>query len=189
MKLVIITGPHAVGKMTVGQELTKITPLKLFHNHISIELVASLMNFSTSYGKELNERIRNDVFDVFSKSDEYGLIFTYMWAFDSQADWDYIEKVDQLFSSRGAEVYYVELEADYELRLRRNKTENRLNQKPTKRNLEFSETMFKNIETKYRLNSHDGEIQKKNYLKINNTDLNPTLVAQMIKDTFEFKSK
>jgi len=51
MKLVIITGPHAVGKMTVGQELTKITPLKLFHNHISIELVASLMPFGTSTGK------------------------------------------------------------------------------------------------------------------------------------------
>ena len=33
MKLVIIFGPHAVGKMTVGQELAKITDLKLFHNH------------------------------------------------------------------------------------------------------------------------------------------------------------
>ena len=32
MKLVIIFGPHAVGKMTVGQELEKISDLKLFHN-------------------------------------------------------------------------------------------------------------------------------------------------------------
>lgn len=31
--LVIILGPHAVGKMTVGQELAKITDLRLFHNH------------------------------------------------------------------------------------------------------------------------------------------------------------
>lgn len=184
MKLIIITGPHAVGKMTVGQELTKITALKLFHNHISIELVASLMNFSKPLAKELNERIRSDVFDVFSKSDEYGLIFTYMWAFDMKADWDYIEKVETLFSSRGAEVYYVELEADYDLRLNRNKTENRLNEKPTKRNLEFSETMFKNIETKYRLNSHDGELSKINYLRINNTNLEPIEVAKMIKEKF-----
>ena len=36
-KLVLITGPQAVGKMTVGQELTKITNLKLFHNHMSID--------------------------------------------------------------------------------------------------------------------------------------------------------
>lgn len=184
MKLVIITGPHAVGKMTVGQELTKITPLKLFHNHISIELVASLMNFSTPYAKELSERIRSDVFDVFSKSDEYGLIFTFMWAFDMKEDWNYIERVENLFISRGAEVYYVELEADFDLRLIRNKTENRLNEKPTKRNLEFSENMFKTIETKYRLNSHGGEIKKKNYLRINNTNLEPKEVAKMIQEKF-----
>jgi len=34
MKLVIIFGPSAVGKMTVGQKLAKISQLKLFHNHI-----------------------------------------------------------------------------------------------------------------------------------------------------------
>jgi len=32
VKLVIIFGPQAVGKMTVGQELEKITGLKLFHS-------------------------------------------------------------------------------------------------------------------------------------------------------------
>ena len=32
-KLVLITGPQAVGKMTVGQELTKITNLKLIRNY------------------------------------------------------------------------------------------------------------------------------------------------------------
>jgi ATP-dependent protease Clp ATPase subunit len=31
MKFVLIFGPQAVGKMTVGQELEKITELKLFH--------------------------------------------------------------------------------------------------------------------------------------------------------------
>ncbi len=34
MKFVHIFGPQAVGKMTVGQELVKITDLKLFHNHM-----------------------------------------------------------------------------------------------------------------------------------------------------------
>lgn len=38
MKFIIITGPQAVGKMTVAQELTQITGLKLLHNHMTIEL-------------------------------------------------------------------------------------------------------------------------------------------------------
>lgn len=37
MKLVFIFGSGAVGKMTVGQELMKLTGLRLFHNHMAIE--------------------------------------------------------------------------------------------------------------------------------------------------------
>jgi len=53
--LVIIIGPHAVGKMTVGQELAKLTGLKLFHNHMSIELVRKFFSVRGSKeGKYLN---------------------------------------------------------------------------------------------------------------------------------------
>ena len=44
MKLVLIFGNSAVGKMTVGQELTKITKLRLFHNHLVIEPVLEVFN-------------------------------------------------------------------------------------------------------------------------------------------------
>jgi hypothetical protein len=184
MKLVIIFGPHAVGKMTVGQELAKITGLKLFHNHISIELTCSLLDFGTKEAKELNERIRTAVFECFSSSQEEGLIFTYMWALDQQEDWDYINKLEALFKSKGAMVYYVELEADYNKRLERNKTPNRLLNKPTKRNLELSEKMFVDLENKYRLNTYPNEIKKDYYIKINNTDLSPDQVALFIKKHF-----
>ena len=39
MDLMIILGSGAVGKMTVGQELMKITDFRLFHNHMMIEPV------------------------------------------------------------------------------------------------------------------------------------------------------
>ncbi|MCC3359301.1 AAA family ATPase, partial [Bacillus sp. REN16] len=47
MKFVHIFGPQAVGKMTVGQELAKITELKLFHNHMTIDLVSNFFDYST----------------------------------------------------------------------------------------------------------------------------------------------
>ncbi|WP_433744437.1 hypothetical protein [Paenibacillus amylolyticus] len=53
MKLVIIFGPQAVGKMTVGQELEKITNLKLFHNHMTIELVSPYFSYGTPQGQGL----------------------------------------------------------------------------------------------------------------------------------------
>ncbi|AJH17331.1 Uncharacterized protein BWINRA5_03282 [Bacillus mycoides] len=47
MKFILIFGPQAVGKMTVGHELEKITDLKLFHNHMTIDFVSSFFDYST----------------------------------------------------------------------------------------------------------------------------------------------
>jgi adenylate kinase family enzyme len=184
MKLVIIFGPHAVGKMTVGQELAKITGLKLFHNHMSIDVVSNLFENMPEERARLTNLFRKEVFEAYSKSHEYGMIFTYMWAFDCKEDWDYVDYVEDMFASRGAEVYFVELEADYDLRIERNKTENRLLNKSTKRDIKHSENMFRRIEEKYRLNSFEGEVTKRNYIRINNTNLSPDMAAQIIKDKF-----
>ena len=54
MKLLFIIGDAAVGKMTVGQELMKITELRLFHNHMTIEPVIEI--FGRYDGKTISEK-------------------------------------------------------------------------------------------------------------------------------------
>ncbi|MBE5739158.1 MAG: shikimate kinase [Clostridiales bacterium] len=179
MKFVIIFGDGAVGKMTVGQELTKITDLKLFHNHQSIEPVIEIFG---TYNKEVVKDFRESVFRNFAKSDNYGLIFTFMWAFDCQEDWDYIASITKIFE--GADIYYIELVASQEVRLQRNVTENRLANKASKRDLEVSNKRIIDADEKYRLVSYDGEIPFNNYIKIDNTNLSPETVAKMIKEKF-----
>ena len=184
MKLVIIFGPHAVGKMTVGQQLADITDLKLFHNHMTIEPITELFRGYPEHFRRLKDLFRQEIFSSFLNTDQYGIIFTYMWAFDAQEDWDYINGLEQLFLSHGAQVYFVELEADYDIRIQRNKTENRLLHKPSKRSIEYSEQLFRDLEQKYRLNSLPGEIGKEHYLRLNNTEMPPRQAAQLIKSTF-----
>ena len=106
MKLVLLIGSGAVGKMTVGQELAKITGLKLFHNHMTIEPVIELFG---TYNQWVVGQIREVIFKEFVASDQYGMIFTYMWAFDMQEDWDYIAHVQEIFAPYNTEVYCVEL--------------------------------------------------------------------------------
>ena len=96
-KLVLICGPQAVGKMTVGQELTKITDLKLFHNHMTIEPLLQLFEHKSKEFKELNTLFRQQIFEKFANSSEYGLIFTYVWAFNMKEDWEYVENISKLF--------------------------------------------------------------------------------------------
>lgn len=79
MKLVFLIGDAAVGKMTVGQELMKQTGLRLFHNHMTIEPVLEI--FGDFNGQAIN-RLREVIFEEFAKTDAYGMIFTYLWAFD-----------------------------------------------------------------------------------------------------------
>ncbi len=183
--LVIILGPHAVGKMTVGQELEKITGLRLFHNHMSIELVRKIFPNSKKEWKILNETIRQTVFELFAKGDFPGLIFTYMCAFDQQSEFDYLMTITELFKAHGSNCYVVELCADFDIRLIRNKSENRLLHKESKRDLDWSEAEMRATSEKYRLNSYEGEeLPFENYLKIDNTNLAPDEVAKMIKAHF-----
>lgn len=185
MKLILIFGPQAVGKMTVGQELEKTTGLKLFHNHMTIELVSNFFSYGTKEGKRLVRLFRQEIFEEVAKSNLEGLIFTYVWAFDMQEDWDYVDRVCNIFESKGAEVYFVELEAELDERLERNKSPHRLEHKPTKRNIEFSEGELISSMEKYRLNSLEGEIKRENYIRINNKELSPEKVAKIIKDKFK----
>lgn len=184
MKLVILFGPQAVGKMTVGEELEKITQLKLFHNHMTIELVSRFFSYGSREGQRLVHLFRQEIFEAVSQSDLAGLIFTYVWAFDQPADGEYIENICALFESRGGEVFFVELEADLEERIERNIHPHRLSQKPTKKNVEWSERELITSAQKYRLNSNPGEITRANYLRINNTEIDAAKVAELIKEQF-----
>lgn len=184
MKLVVIFGPQAVGKMTVGHELEKMTGLKLFHNHLTIELVHPFVSVGTDAGKRLVKLFRDEIFKEVSSSDMEGLIFTFICNFDNEREWKYLQDVGDLFKKNGGEAYFVELEADTEERLRRNSTPHRLEHKPTKRDLEFSEKDLLKSTANHRLNSIDGEIKDKNYLKINNTNVEPHEVALQIKTRF-----
>lgn len=181
MKLVFLIGNTAVGKMSVGQELMKQTGLRLFHNHMAIEPVIEILGY---YDSKTIMRLRDVIFEEFAQSDNYGMIFTFMWAFDQQADWDYVQHVTDIFQRNGAEVYYVELVAPQEVRLQRNATPNRLENKASKRDLEASRMRLLDDDRKYRLESYEGEIPFANYIRIDNSELEPNQAATMIRERF-----
>ena len=60
MKFILLFGPQAVGKMTIGHELEKVTDLKLFHNHMTIELVKPFFDFGTPSFHRLVNLFRNE---------------------------------------------------------------------------------------------------------------------------------
>ena len=181
MKLVYLIGDAAVGKMTVGQALMKQTGLRLFHNHMMIEPVIEIFG---AFNGHVTQQLREVIFHEFAKSDNKGMIFTYLWAFDMQSDWDYVAHVSDIFRQQGAEIYYVELIAPQEVRLQRNETANRLAHKASKRDLEASRARLLRDDANYRCVSLPGEIPFENYLRIDNSEISAETAAKMIREHF-----
>lgn len=69
MKLIFLIGNAAVGKMTVGQELMKITGLRLFHNHMTIEPVIEIFG---DFNVTAINRLREVIFEKFAVFNSYG---------------------------------------------------------------------------------------------------------------------
>jgi hypothetical protein len=181
--LVLIVGPAAVGKMTVGTELAARTGLRLFHNHQTIELLLPFFAFGSPPFNRLVREFRRRVFEEVAGSDLPGLIFTYVWAFG--LDDAEVEDYAAIFHSRGHPVRYVELQASQTVRLERNATEFRLSQKASKRDLEFSRRNLMEMDANYQLDSGERFAGRPDYAKIDNTDLSADQAAELIIERFD----
>ena len=178
--LIFIVGPPAVGKMTVGAELARRTGLRLFTNHHVMEVVIRFFAFGTPAYKRLVGEFRRRLFEEVAVSELPGLIFTYVWAFDHASDDAFVDELASIFRGRGARVLFVELEATQDERLRRNETEFRLAEKPSKRDLAASRERLLTDDEAYQLNSHGRFTGREDFLTIDNTHLSPAEVVDRI---------
>lgn len=76
MKLVVLHGAPGVGKLTVARELQALTGYRLFHNHLTVDLVASVLGFTSRPARELRERIWLDTLGTAANEGVEGIIFT-----------------------------------------------------------------------------------------------------------------
>lgn len=181
MDIIVIIGDSAVGKMTVGEELSKITGYRLMHNHLTIEPVIEMFGY---YKFDVVTKIRKVMLEEFSKLPFDGLIMTMMINFDIDGEVKYIEELlDTIKCNK--EVYYVELTASLETRLERNRTTHRLERKPSKRDVEESEYRILTESKMGRYESYEGELKFENYIKINTESKTAEEVAKEIVGYFE----
>ena len=185
--LIVITGPQAVGKMTVAESLKEKIDYKLMINHDSIELAIRIFGNKNDAQKQLNEAIRNKAFEIAIKNN-IDMIFTYVTAFDREDNINYLKNLQNMFEQTGGTFYLVELQADIETRMKRNITPHRLESKPSKQNIEWSKNEIVKTMQEHRLNSNEDEFFCDNHIKIDNTNLSPDEVSEIIIDKYKLSS-
>ena len=182
--LVMLIGPPAVGKMTVGHALAALTGFRLFHNHHTIDLALRFFPFgSAPFGRLVGE-FRRRVFEEVAASDLPGLIFTFVWAFDDPHDAAAVEAWSEIFRARGGRVVFAELEATQAERLRRNETEFRLAEKPFKRDLAASRARLLADDARYQLNSGGVFDDRPDWFRLETTAVAPEVAADRILTQF-----
>ena len=181
--LIIVCGPQAVGKMTIAESLRDKLKYNMMMNHDSIEVSDRIFGFATPAQKEFNAAFREKAFEIAVKHD-VDLIFTYVCAFELQEERDYLTGLCEQFTRTGGGFYFVELSATIEERLARNETPHRMERKASKRDLAWSRNNLLMDAERHRLNSNEGEIWFPNHLKIDNTNLSPEIVADMVIEAF-----
>ena len=122
--LVWIFGPAAVGKMTVGQELRKLTGYRLLYNHMVVDLVTEFFEYGTPGFHRLAKPFTEQIIEACA-AERAGLIVTHSLFFSAPGSRALIEEWSSPYTSRGMPVWSAELTASLDVRIARNATPNR----------------------------------------------------------------
>ncbi|HWN10451.1 MAG TPA: AAA family ATPase [Pyrinomonadaceae bacterium] len=106
MKLVFLHGLPSVGKLTVARELSQLTGFKLFHNHLTVDLVLALFPFGSEPFIILREQIWLAAFAEAARN-SVSLIFTF--SPERTVRERFIEDAINVIGGVGGQAIFVEL--------------------------------------------------------------------------------
>lgn len=187
MRLLLIIGPPAVGKMTVGREIARRSSFRLFHNHHTIEPLVEVFGHGTPPFTVLNGEFRRRVIEEAARH-RIDLIFTLVWQLEEAGDEREVRELVAPYEVPGGQVLVAELYAGLDTRLRRNRGADRIAAKPTKADLEWSEAHVRDVE-RHRLNSDptggeptpaDDFLRRHPHLRLDTTDLSASESAERV---------
>jgi hypothetical protein len=110
VKLVFLWGLPGTGKLTIGKELSELTGWKLFHNHLTVDLVLSIFPFGSKEFVDLRERIWTGVMEAAAASGLGGMIFTFNP--ENSVRQEFVDAVPGLMRRSGGSVEFVEIVCD-----------------------------------------------------------------------------
>lgn len=179
--LLFVFGPPAVGKMTVGRAIADASGFRLFHNHHLLEPLLDVFDYGTPPFNVLLEEFRLRVLQEAASADT-DLVYTLVWGLDLPEDAAYLRRHLAPFVEAGRPIAFVELYADLDTRLTRNRTPYRLAEKKSKRDLAWSDDNVREMDrhvlnTGVRPTPADELIAAYPHLRIDNSDRTPEDVA------------
>ena len=106
MKLLLLYGPPAVGKLTIAKAIASLTAFQVFHSHLTVDLVTAIFPRGTPAYRRLLWDIRYAVLAEAVRAPLDGLIFTMVYGRDREP---FIARCVDVVKSYGGDICLVHL--------------------------------------------------------------------------------
>jgi broad-specificity NMP kinase len=172
MKLILIYGPPATGKLTVSTELASRTGFYILHNHKTIDLYKEVLDFGTDEFWAKVIALRTELVEIAAKNNK-SVILTLCYELSDQS---YVDNLTRIVEDSGSEIYFVKLVCKIE------ELKNRVVGESRKNHGKIKET--EKLERS--LSSHDygHKIEGKHSIEIENTHKSPAEVVDIVIEKF-----
>lgn len=180
--IIILFGPQAVGKMTVGQMLAKEFSLALVHNHMVIDIAESISTYGSAAFYKARRALVHCILEE-TNFQKKATLLTRTYNFNNENDINEIRWLVEFTIEHRIELAFVGLNASLHTRLQRNESPNRLKHKPSKRNITLSRERLIQSHTQFRYFPNDVENNLDfSYLYLETDETTPYQVAKNISD-------
>lgn len=173
-RLLYIYGPPSVGKLTVANEVQRLSGYKLFHNHLTVNALAPAFDFGSDPFSEVLHRVRLDVFETAARHGT-NLIFTNNSVWGNGAEGRpgferFANTAAERVETAGGRVDFVQLTAPLETML------NRVNGESRRR----LQKVIDPDRLRAKLDGHDPSPLHPDDLVINTAEMSPNEAAEAI---------
>jgi hypothetical protein len=109
VRLIVIYGPPAAGKHTIGEKLAELTGYRFFYNHLTVDVVRALFDDDEDHRRDkLLDDLRIDVMETAARYD-LDTIFTMAYQ-DDERSRGFVARINETISRHGGTVHYVRLD-------------------------------------------------------------------------------
>jgi len=174
MKLIWLYGPPGVGKLTVAKELSGLTGYKVFHNHLTTDLVRSIFPREMKETGGLINKYRIELIELAAQKN-INIIFTFVYA--KKLDDAWVRMIVRRVKKYHGEVCFVNLVCSKQEIKKRIKHESRKGYTKIK--------SVKTLDAVFRRADVFSSVPYAENLVIDNTHLSPRIVARKIKEYYK----
>ncbi|MFN6963236.1 MAG: AAA family ATPase [Pyrinomonadaceae bacterium] len=172
MKLIVIHGPPAVGKLTVANAVAERTGFKVFHNHLTIDCTRPVFEFGTEAFWQINVRLRCV---VIAEAARRGIDLIHTFCYGRGPDDAYFRELVSAATDNGGTVHAVLLDCRDDVRRERIVEESRLRL----RKLTDPAAVVDRSKQRFELTSPHPDLEHET-LRIDTSDISPDDAARLI---------